>query len=71
LEYDLETIRQKVEQRGAYDDRLKAELLKAIERQKKADLTSPEKVPNEKLRRKCTQAVLTEMPASSFFIPET
>ena len=70
LEYDLEMIRQKVEQRAAYDDKLKAELLKAIERQKRADATSPEMVPNEKLRHRCTQTVLSEMPPDSFFVPE-
>lgn len=71
LEYDLETIRQKVEQRGAYDARLKAEFLKALARQEKADLVSPDKVPNAKLRAKCTREVLAEMPPNSFFVPET
>jgi hypothetical protein len=70
LEYDLEMIRRKIEQRGTYDDKLKSEFLKAIERQKQADASSPERVINEKTRDRCTAAVLAEMPANSFFVPE-
>jgi hypothetical protein len=70
LQYDLESLRQKIEMHGTYDGKLKAEFLKAVERQAKADAISPERVANKKLRQKCTQAVLIEMPASSFFVPE-
>ncbi|REG48609.1 hypothetical protein B0G80_4858 [Paraburkholderia sp. BL6669N2] len=71
LEYDLEIIRQKIEQRGTYDDKLKAEFMKAVERHRNVELASPDKVPNRKLLQNCTNAVLAEMPANSFFVPET
>ncbi|WP_157653609.1 hypothetical protein [Burkholderia ubonensis] len=71
LEYDLETIRQKIEHRGVYDDKLQSEFLKALERQKQADAGSPERVPNDRIRHLCTQEVLSEMPVNSFFVPET
>ncbi|GGD96628.1 hypothetical protein [Caballeronia grimmiae] len=69
LEYDLDAIRQKIEQRGIYDAKLKAEFIRAIERQRNADLASPEKVAESRLLRDCTAAVMEELPASFFFVP--
>jgi hypothetical protein len=70
LEYDLETIRRKVEQRGIYDEELKADFLRALERQRHIDISSPDKIANSRLLKTCTTAVLSEMPSSAFFIPE-
>jgi hypothetical protein len=70
LEFDLETIRQKVEQKGAYDEKLKAEYLRVLERHRKDEIESPDKTPNRKLLEYCTNAVLTELPSSSFYVPE-
>lgn len=71
LEYDLETIRQKIEQRGIYDDKLKAEFLKLIERHRNDEIViNPDKTPDKKLLENCTSAVLAEMPAATFFVPE-
>ncbi|CAG9247835.1 hypothetical protein [Paraburkholderia unamae] len=71
LEYDLETIRRKIEQRGIYDEELKSDFLRALERQRHIDISSPDKIANSRLLKSCTTAVLTEMPASAFFVPET
>lgn len=70
LEYDLETIRRKVEQRGVYDEELKADFLRALERQRHIDISSPDKIADSRLLKTCTTAVLSEMPSSAFFIPE-
>ncbi len=71
LEYDLETIRRKIEQRGTYDEELKADFLRALERQRHIDISSPDKIANSRLLKTCTTAVLSEMPSSAFFVPET
>ncbi|MCP3715445.1 hypothetical protein [Paraburkholderia sp. CNPSo 3281] len=71
LEYDLETIRRKIEQRGTYDEELKADYLRALERQRHIDISSPDKIANSRLLKTCTAAVMSEMPASAFFVPET
>ncbi len=71
LEYDLESIRHQIEQQGCYDDKLKSEFLRALERQRDIEISSPDKIPNSRLLRTCTNSVLNEMPASIFFVPET
>ncbi|WP_250528807.1 hypothetical protein [Caballeronia sp. ATUFL_F1_KS4A] len=71
MEYDLESVRQRIEQRGEYDAKLRSEFLRIVERQKAAELASPEKVADQKLLKECSDAVLSELPANSFFVPST
>jgi hypothetical protein len=71
LEYDLETIRRKIEHRGEYDADLKADFLLALERQRHIDIASPDKIANSRLLKTCTDAVLSELPSSAFFVPES
>ncbi|WP_213308800.1 hypothetical protein [Paraburkholderia sacchari] len=62
---------EKVEQRGIYDEELKADFLLALERQRHVDISSPDKIANSRLLKKCTAALLSEMPSSAFSVPET
>jgi hypothetical protein len=70
LEYDLQEVRMTIEQQGKYAPADRAELKKAIKKER--DLVSIEPIdrPNRKLRRTCEREVLFELPSEAFFVPE-
>lgn len=70
LDHDLQKITILINQRQKYDDELKKNFVSALNR--KGELVKMEKQPklNEKLRLRCYEQVLTELPETSFFVPK-
>lgn len=69
LEYDLMEIKSLIEQKQKYDAELKAEFKKALQREKVLVGKTPETRENTRVKKKCEQEVLNELPMDSFFIP--
>jgi hypothetical protein len=69
LDHDLNTIRGEIQFKGKYDDALKRQFLRALER--KAELVKKDTGSgvNERLRHRCFEEVLRELPSESFYIP--
>lgn len=73
IEHELEKIKKAVSQRGKYDNKLRQQYLKVVEKKglAKAKYTGTKFLEtNIKIKRVCTQEVNKELPASSFYIPE-
>lgn len=69
LDHDLETIRNEILFRHKYDQALKKQFTRALER--KAELVQKDtaSLVNERLRQRCYKEVLKELPTSLFYIP--
>lgn len=69
LEYDLMEIRVMIEQKRSYDSAAKADLRKAIQREKTLVSRSPELREHTATKRQCEEEVLRELPSTAFFVP--
>jgi hypothetical protein len=70
LYYDLQDIRQKIEEEKSYTNSHKKLFNAAKERRKRLEIKETGISVNKKLRRKCQEAVKNELPAKNFFIPD-
>lgn len=70
LEFDLTEIRSLIEQKRKYDSALQADFKKALQRERTLVGNTPETRENRRIKRKCENEVLNELPPSCFFIPE-
>jgi len=70
LEFDLQELRTLIEQRQAYDHKLQTELRKILKREKALVTKGPEPREHAATLKKCQDEVLSELPVSSFFVPE-
>jgi hypothetical protein len=69
LDHDLNTIRVEIEFQKKYDEPLKGQFTRALQR--KAELVQKDtgSTVSERLRRRCYSEVLRELPSKSFFVP--
>jgi hypothetical protein len=69
LDHDLNTIRIEIQFRQKYDETLKRQFTRALQR--KAELVQKDTASsvNERLRQCCYEEVLKELPTNSFYIP--
>jgi hypothetical protein len=69
LDHDLNTIRTEIQFRHKYDEMLKSQFTRALQR--KAELLQKDTASsiNERLRNYCYEEVLRELPTNSFYIP--
>jgi len=70
LDFDLMEIKGSIEQERSFTSALKSQFRKASKSEKELVSRVPEARPNKKLLRKCRAEVESELPVSSFFIPE-
>jgi hypothetical protein len=69
LEYDLIELKGQIEQKRRYDAPLQTEFRKAQQRERALIAKTPEARENERLKRRCQEEVLRELPVTSFFVP--
>lgn len=69
LYYDLQDIRQKIEEENNYTTNHKKLFHAANERRKRLEIKEIGIGINKRLLRKCQEAVKKELPAKNFFIP--
>ncbi len=69
LDHDLNMMRMEIRFRRAYDKTLRSQFVRALER--KAELVKKDTGSSisERLRRRCYNEVLRELPTDSFYIP--
>jgi hypothetical protein len=70
LDYDIQNIIWLINQRQGYDAKLQEKFLKAMEKKGQLVRIVEDTRVDEKLRKKCFNQVLQELPMSSFFIPK-
>ena len=70
LEHDLSVLCIEITKRKTYDDAIHSDFLKALQR--KAELVQEDcgSAINQKIRRKCQDEVLAELPIDYFYVPE-
>jgi hypothetical protein len=70
LDDELQKLSIKINQRGQYDDELKAIFLSIIEMKSEIVKDEPTDKIDDQLRESCYKRVLEELPLDSYFIPE-
>ncbi len=69
LDHDLNTIGIEIQQRRKYDAPLRRQFARALQRKAELVKQDVESFINERLRRRCYEEVIRELPAESFYIP--
>lgn len=69
LDHDLNTIRIEIQFRHKYDEALKKQFTRALERKAELVKKDTDSSPNQRLRRLCYDEVVRELPVESFYIP--
>lgn len=70
LDHDLHKISVLINQRQAYDSELQKQFLDALDRKGLLVQQDQESSVNKKLRERCYQEVLLELPAETLYLPE-
>jgi hypothetical protein len=69
LDHDLNTIGLEIQFSKKYDEALRGQFARALERKSELVKKDIDSSVNERLRRRCYNEVLRELPADSFYIP--
>ena len=69
LDHDLNTIVSEIQFKKKYDEALRQQFVRALERKAELVKKDTDSSVNERLRRRCTNEVLRELPSDSFYIP--
>jgi hypothetical protein len=69
LDHDLNAIGLDIKIRSAFDESLRRQFKRALERKAELVKKDPGSPINERLRRSCYKEVLRELPTDSFYIP--
>lgn len=70
LEYDLKKIAVAVSQRKAYDKELSDKFSNSLDRMAELAIKYNESSEDKKLKKKCQEEVMKELPPEHFYIPE-
>ncbi len=69
IEHDLYLINVEAKEKNVYDDALKHRFKNVLEDLKKVKEKLPQDALDKKLRDKCNEEVIQELPASHYFVP--